>query len=162
VPTRKPFGLIPFRTEARGRPGSPSLCVSVAERDRHRTIGHHWPPGASNTVEEPTSARSRLPCSNWHVPTGTFQLARSNLADDKKVELSARWPHRVSGARPEPSGDVIHLWYPRSDSNGHCLVSKTSASYRWATGASFCWQNDPFVRRSGHRCIRLANDSPSG
>jgi hypothetical protein len=139
---RKAAGADPqtFRSHSvsNGSPGPPGIAFLaferhwMAERDRHRTIGHRWPPGASNTVEEPTSARSGLPRCN--LPR--CNLPRCNLADDKRVELSARWPHRVSGARPEPSGDVIHLWYPRSDSNGHCLVSKTSASYRWATGAN--------------------------
>ncbi len=95
---RKAAGADPltFRSHSvsNGSPGPPGIAFQMAERDRHRTIGHRWPPSTSNTVEEPTSARSKM-------------------ADDKKGEFSARRPRRVSGARPEPFGDVIRIWYPQ-------------------------------------------------
>jgi hypothetical protein len=65
---RKAAGADPqtFRSHSvsNGSPGPPGITFLVfvqhlmAERDRHRTIGHRRPPSTSNTVEEPTSARS--------------------------------------------------------------------------------------------------------
>jgi hypothetical protein len=119
VPTRKPFGLIPFRTGAKGRLGSPSIW--------RRMIGI-----------EPSTLRSPAASNGVGEPTPAF----SKLADDKRVELSAFRSHRVSNARPEPSGDIIQSGAPGGIRTRHCLVSKTSASYRWATGANWCGLSD--------------------
>jgi hypothetical protein len=91
---RKAAGADPqtFRSHSvsNGSPGPPGIAFPVfernwvAERDRHRTIGHHWPPGASNTVEEPTSARS-----NCHVPI--WRMTReSNSRPVGRIAFPAR------------------------------------------------------------------------
>jgi hypothetical protein len=54
------------------------------------------------------------------------------------------------------------FWYRRRDSNPHCLVSKTSASSRWATPAEVIFIPDFHLRHSANRATNAANQLAIG
>lgn len=117
---------------------SANLSVSLVFETRPETFLGHLPSGGERVRTMP------MPCGTigFQNRAGNPPDSLSRLADDKRVELSTFRSHRISNARPEPSGDIVHSGAPGGIRTRHCLVPKTSASYRWATGANWCGISD--------------------
>jgi hypothetical protein len=87
VPTHKPFGLIPFRTEARGRPGSPSLCVNVIG---WRSVIGIEPSAITGRPVLQTPLRSQpRHAPDWHVPIWRM-TGESNSRPAGRIAFPAR------------------------------------------------------------------------
>lgn len=90
VPTRKPFGSIPFRTEAQGRLGSPSLCLNAV--------------GWRSVISIEPSASAGRPM----LQTRAFQIPRRSRP---RPAGRIAFRHRTSGSglEPEPTRITVSL-----------------------------------------------------